>query len=155
MKNKELKNKVFEALGEVSMCWSETPNGIFDSEKAKEIGERLLKDIAEEWGNSELVNIKSIPDNFNAEEYIGLVKNQGFQFVQTEPTLEEAIKVLQKHFREDKSEGSYYHSWMCNIEMCVYDAMKDNGNIKEFNQDIILNMCKEGAKNFLDLLIKE
>lgn len=114
-----------------------------------------FEDIAEKWGNSELVNIKSIPDNFNEKEYIELVKNQGIQFLQTEPTLEEAIKVLQKHLREDKSEGSYYYSWMCNIEMCVYDAMKDNGNIKEFNQDIILNMCKEGAKNFLDLLIKE
>ncbi len=33
---------VMEALGEASMCWSETPKGVFDSTKAREIGERLL-----------------------------------------------------------------------------------------------------------------
>jgi hypothetical protein len=39
-------NKVYEALGEASMCW-EYPEkaGIFDSTKAKEIGEKLEKFI--------------------------------------------------------------------------------------------------------------
>lgn len=39
------KTLIFEALGEVSMCWSEIPKGIFDSTKAKEIGDKLIKDL--------------------------------------------------------------------------------------------------------------
>jgi len=41
----ELQEKVFQALGEASMCWSETPKGVFDSTKAKEIGEQLIRDL--------------------------------------------------------------------------------------------------------------
>lgn len=33
---------VFEALGEASMCWSERPVGVFDSERAGDVGRRLL-----------------------------------------------------------------------------------------------------------------
>ncbi len=29
-----LEEMVFQALGEVSMCWSETPKGVFDSDHA-------------------------------------------------------------------------------------------------------------------------
>ena len=40
------KELIMAAIGEVSMCWSEIDKaGIFDSEKARKIGERLLKDI--------------------------------------------------------------------------------------------------------------
>jgi hypothetical protein len=42
---KFLENEVFEALGEVSMCWSETPKGEFDSNKAQKIGEKLMNVI--------------------------------------------------------------------------------------------------------------
>lgn len=41
----DLSEKIFQAIGEASMCWGETPKGEFDSTKAKEIGEQLLKDI--------------------------------------------------------------------------------------------------------------
>lgn len=40
-----LEEMVFQALGEASMCWSEIPKGVFDSDHAKEIGERLVADI--------------------------------------------------------------------------------------------------------------
>jgi len=44
MKNRE--TLIFEALGEVSMCWTPTPSTqVFDSTKAKEIGEKLVKDL--------------------------------------------------------------------------------------------------------------
>lgn len=36
---------VFQALGAVSMCWSETPSGVFDSSRARDIGLRLLEEI--------------------------------------------------------------------------------------------------------------
>lgn len=43
----EMRRLVFEALGEASMCWSETPKGVFDGAHAKQIGEDLLKAIQE------------------------------------------------------------------------------------------------------------
>ncbi len=38
---------IMTAIGEASMCWSDVPTGIFDSTKAKQIGEQLLRDIKE------------------------------------------------------------------------------------------------------------
>lgn len=38
---------IMRALGEASMCWSETPGGVFDSEKAIAVGERLLDALTE------------------------------------------------------------------------------------------------------------
>jgi hypothetical protein len=57
----EISRRVFEALGEASMCWSETPTGIFDSTHAKTVGDnlvafieshvdRLNEDIEIAWG---------------------------------------------------------------------------------------------------------
>jgi hypothetical protein len=43
---------IFQALGAASVCWSETPSGIFDSTRAKEIGEKLLAELdtmATDW----------------------------------------------------------------------------------------------------------
>lgn len=75
------------------------------------------------------------------------------------PTLEEAIKVLQKHLREDKSEGSYYGSWKDNIAMAFYDQVNslytDEENSVLFSKKQILNNANLAAKNFLDSLIKE
>ena len=36
---------IMKAIGEASMCWSETPKGVFDSTKASQIGKKLLEDI--------------------------------------------------------------------------------------------------------------
>lgn len=36
---------VMQAVGEASMCWSETPKGVFDSNKAKQVGQKLLEDL--------------------------------------------------------------------------------------------------------------
>ena len=43
----KLKTKVFEALGEASMCWDEIPTGVFDSTNAERIGNELMGFIAE------------------------------------------------------------------------------------------------------------
>ena len=43
MNKEQLQKIVFEALGEVSMCWSETPQGVFESTRANEIGNRIMK----------------------------------------------------------------------------------------------------------------
>jgi hypothetical protein len=54
-KNPELVSMIFQALGQASMCWSETPKGIFDSTKAQEIGENLVNDITNHLKKSLLV----------------------------------------------------------------------------------------------------
>ena len=37
---------IMEAIGEASMCWSNVDKaGVFDAEKAKQIGKKLLQDI--------------------------------------------------------------------------------------------------------------
>jgi len=36
---------VFTALGEASVCWSELPTGVFDSTRAKKVGDDLIKFI--------------------------------------------------------------------------------------------------------------
>lgn len=41
----KLQELVFMSLGAASMCWTETPAGIFKSTEAKMIGEQLIKDI--------------------------------------------------------------------------------------------------------------
>ncbi len=41
----KLEELVFQALGEASMCWSEMPKGVFDSDHAKEVGKRLIAAI--------------------------------------------------------------------------------------------------------------
>ena len=41
----ELREKVFTAIGEASMCWIPTPQGIFDSTRAEKVGRRLVDEI--------------------------------------------------------------------------------------------------------------
>jgi len=40
-----LEELVFQGLGEASMCWSETPKGVFDSNRAKRIGDEIMQAI--------------------------------------------------------------------------------------------------------------
>lgn len=40
-----LQELIFIALGEASMCWSERPSGVFESDRAVEIGNKLIQDI--------------------------------------------------------------------------------------------------------------
>ena len=38
----DAKQSIGEAIGEASMCWSETPSGVFDSTRASAIVDRLI-----------------------------------------------------------------------------------------------------------------
>jgi hypothetical protein len=40
-----LESAIFQALGAASMCWDPPPAGVFDSTRAKEIGETLLAEL--------------------------------------------------------------------------------------------------------------
>jgi len=47
MTNDELKEAIFTALGEASMCWAPPPgNQIFESTRAKDIGDKLFEKIS-------------------------------------------------------------------------------------------------------------
>jgi len=41
----ELKEKVFTAMGEASMCWDPIPSGVFDSTRAQGVGDKLMEEI--------------------------------------------------------------------------------------------------------------
>jgi len=40
-----VRQRIGEIIGEASMCWSETPKGVFKSEKAKELVEEIMTHI--------------------------------------------------------------------------------------------------------------
>ncbi len=44
---------VYQGLGEASMCWSETPKGVFDSGNAARIGGEIMQAIREELNNED------------------------------------------------------------------------------------------------------
>lgn len=41
----DLRDIVFQAMGRVSMCWSETPKGTFDSEQSVKIANEVMAAI--------------------------------------------------------------------------------------------------------------
>ena len=47
MTKEKLREIIFVNLGQASMCWSEWPTGVFNSEKAVELGEEIMKAIDE------------------------------------------------------------------------------------------------------------
>ena len=63
-----------------------------------------------------------------------------------EGELLKAMSVLVKVLRKDKERGSYYYGWQSNIAMAMFDT-EGNTNSNE--------ICNEGAKNFLEFLIRE
>mgnify|MGYP003435996493 FL=1 len=65
MNKEQLQKIVFEALGEVSMCWSETPQGVFESTRANEIGNRIMKAFDEYSLSS-----PSLPSDEEIEVYV-------------------------------------------------------------------------------------
>ena len=64
----KLKEKVYTAIGTASMCWSETPKGIFDEALANKVAEKLMDDIHENYNPVKAVTdqIKNDPDLFFA-----------------------------------------------------------------------------------------
>ena len=105
-------------------------------------------------------NLITKGSDFDINKWEEIASKQGIQLiVNPEPTLKESIEVLQKHLSEDKSEGSYYHAWQCNITMAFKDehSRQTDGLGSEeigYKQDIH-EIADQAAKNFLDLFIKQ
>ena len=73
MTKEKLREIVFVNLGQVSMCWSEWPTGVFQSTRAEELGEEIMKAIDEYmeskepgWNNP-LVDYLEWEENYNKE----------------------------------------------------------------------------------------
>ena len=60
--------------------------------------------------------------------------------------LENAINVLTDSLAED---SDYYHGWLANIAMAMYDEFKEAG----ISHPQLHELCNKGAKRFLDYLI--
>lgn len=80
------------------------------------------------------------------------VIDSGNPLVNQNLDLPTAIKVLINELAKDKSEGSYYHSWMVKIAMAVKDEFdrKGDGYTSKATMHLLAN---NAAKNFLDLFI--
>jgi hypothetical protein len=65
----DLREQIFKALGEASMCWSETPQGTFDDQRAREIGERLVQQI-------ESKHINHVLDQYAVAQSIARMEKQ-------------------------------------------------------------------------------
>jgi hypothetical protein len=75
-----------------------------------------------------------------------------------EITVKQAVERLTKEFEKDKSEGSYYYVWQANIAMSIYDEFMRKAEARsyiDFGNLDTHEICNDGAKNFLDLLIKK
>jgi hypothetical protein len=59
---------VFLAVGAASMCWDETPKGIFDSTRAKEIGDALVEFIRANTVAKPAQSAKHNPDAYLVKE---------------------------------------------------------------------------------------
>jgi hypothetical protein len=86
---KTLREIVFEGLGEASMCWKETPKGVFDDEAAKVVGEKLITDITAHFAPKP-IQVKNLsinswcplckkPESWNGKTSIGSADEEGFQ----------------------------------------------------------------------------
>lgn len=40
-----LRTEIGQVIGAASMCWAETPSGVFDSDRAKELAENLIAEV--------------------------------------------------------------------------------------------------------------
>lgn len=64
----KLQEKIYQALGQASVCWSETPTGIFDEKEANKIAENLINEINIHYDpvNAVTDQIKNDPELFVA-----------------------------------------------------------------------------------------
>jgi hypothetical protein len=71
-------------------------------------------------------------------------------------TIKEAVKIICNALMEDKSEGSYYHAWQCNIAMAFKDEIARLDPVtRRWDKEIVHRVANQAAKDFLDILIKQ
>ncbi len=81
MKPKNFKEAVGQAIGEASMCWSETPKGVFDSTRASNIVDEILNYLDE-------LSIESLMDKVYQESD----KSRPINFADYESAIRKMLK---------------------------------------------------------------
>lgn len=100
MKTSEL---IFTALGEASMCWSETPKGVFESNKAEEIGKSLLIEL-----RNKCERIGTIIDDLdNLSRGLNLAIPDRLHVEAIRSALPEKVKLLKSEFVELTGENPW------------------------------------------------
>jgi len=96
--NEQRKNSfrqiVGESIGEASMCWSETPSGIFDSSRATRILGDILKPV--KLLEEQLNEANEIIKKFTVADMWGVCECQGCRY----------LKNYDLYPRSDDSDGS-------------------------------------------------
>lgn len=67
----DLKKMVYESLGTASMCWSQIPQGVFDSTLAQEVGDKLWARIEDEITKARQ---QGEPTPTKSEQFDGMAK---------------------------------------------------------------------------------
>lgn len=60
---KTIETEVFEAMGEISMCWEPIPSGVFQSTNAKRIGDELMAKIEKDVPNAIRILCKALKED--------------------------------------------------------------------------------------------
>lgn len=101
---------------------------------------------------------KNHHDNWINKNYIGEHStHEAFKLEKEwqETPLQRAIQVLCNAIREDKSEGSLYHAYQCNIAMSFKDEFFRECGYGDVSRELLHKIANEAAKNFLNLLISK
>lgn len=140
MKQDEIKTKVFEALGQASMCWSETPKGVFDSELALKIGNELMEYLLSKKPSVSDEEIKN-----KAEETYkhSIIEERAFQngakwALSLTPPDAEAVMFAEWIYKNYISNGigKYYHNnWNGDLDTLV-----------NYTTQELFNLYKQGGK---------
>lgn len=93
---KTLKNKVFEAMGAASMCWSETPNGVFDDANACKIGESIMEEIESDLPNA----IKVLKNKLSVDQ------SEGSYYYSWQANIAMSFKDEYERFNPNMSDGN-------------------------------------------------
>jgi len=152
----KLKNQLAEPReGEFDQEDQDKLNGCYFLEKA----ENLANDSYEKFAPKERTDLNEQITALEAEitglmEDNKLLSRKVIESKNREITTEEAIDKLRKDLSEDKSEGSYRHSWQSNIAMAFVDEARRSNIKMKVSRKNLHTIADQAAKNFLDSLIK-
>jgi len=82
----EINKIVGEGIGEASMCWSETPKGVFDSERASKITDKIVA-----FHNKEIQHYKD-----QIDELANYIMKHHSDFIIGEGACHTAVKIMKK-----------------------------------------------------------
>ena len=117
---KQLETIVFEALGTASMCWSETPKGIFDSSQASDVGNEAVSNIMKLYDQ-----FKQDEQSERIKELEGNIKYITETYVDLMSELNDKIKQLEANKQIDAVEFADF--LMSDYEMDAFEKGHGSG----------------------------